>query len=70
MEEKLTFEENMIQLGRIVLELEKGEIPLEKAVELYGKGMKLSAECKKQLSEAQIKISGDSDSPLQSEEQA
>ncbi len=68
MEEKLTFEENMIQLGKIVLELEKGEIPLEKAVELYGKGMKLSAQCKKQLSEAEIKITEDSGTSVSAEE--
>ncbi len=68
MEEKLTFEENMIQLGKIVLELEKGEIPLEKAVELYGKGMKLSAQCKKQLSEAEIKITEDSGTTVSAEE--
>ena len=51
-----TFEENMKKLGSITAELEKGDIPLEKAVELYGEGVKLSAECKKQLDEAKIKI--------------
>lgn len=60
MKDKVTFEDNMSRLGKIVAELEKGDIPLEKAVELYGEGVKLSAECKKQLSEAQIKITGDS----------
>ena len=35
MKEKLTFEDNMTKLGKIVTELEKGDIPLEKAVELY-----------------------------------
>jgi len=58
----------MIQLGKIVLELEKGEIPLEKAVELYGKGIKLSAQCKKQLSEAEIKITEDSGTTVSAEE--
>jgi exodeoxyribonuclease VII small subunit len=56
MEEKFTFEDNMKKLGEIVSELEKGDIPLEKAVELYGEGVKLSAECKKQLENAQLKI--------------
>jgi exodeoxyribonuclease VII small subunit len=59
MEEKFTFEDNMAKLSAIVAELTKGEIPLEKAVELYGEGVKLSAVCKKQLSEAQIKITED-----------
>lgn len=56
MEEKISFEENLQKLGTIVAELEKGEISLEKAVELYGEGVKLSAVCKKQLDEAKIKI--------------
>mgnify|MGYP003289829858 CR=1 FL=1 len=56
MEEKRSFEKNMTELNRIVTELEKGDIPLERAVELYGEGVKLSAICKKQLSEAKIKI--------------
>lgn len=59
MDEKVTFEDNMIKLGKIVAELEKGDIPLEKAVELYGDGVKLSALCKKQLEEAKIKITED-----------
>lgn len=59
MDEKVNFEDNMIKLGKIVAELEKGDIPLEKAVELYGKGVKLSALCKKQLEEAKIKITED-----------
>lgn len=68
MKEKITFEENMNRLGKIVAELEKGDIPLDKAVELYGEGVKLSAECKKQLSEAQLKITGDSGAADMSEE--
>lgn len=59
MKDKITFEENMTRLGKIVSELEKGEIPLEKAVELYGEGVRLSAQCRKQLGEAQIKITED-----------
>ena len=67
MEEKITFEDNMSKLSRIVTELEKGDIPLEKAVELYGDGVKLSAACRKQLDEAQIKITED-DGTASSEE--
>ena len=52
MKEKLTFEDNMTKLGNIVTELEK-------AVELYGEGVKLSVACRKQLDEAQIKITED-----------
>ena len=38
MEEKLTFEENMNKLGQVVAQLEKGDIPLEKAVEMILSG--------------------------------
>ena len=54
--ESANFEENMKKLSTIVSELEKGDVPLEKAVELYGEGVKLSAVCKKQLDEARIVI--------------
>lgn len=49
----------MKKLGAIVSELEKGDIPLEKAVELYGEGVRLSAKCRKQLEEAQLKVTED-----------
>ncbi len=49
----------MNELGRIVSELEKGDIPLEKAVQLYAEGVKLAASCRKQLDKAQIKITED-----------
>ena len=49
MEEKTTFEDSMAILNNIVTELEKGDIPLEKAVELYGQGIKAAAVCRKQL---------------------
>lgn len=56
MSNNVTFEENMKKLAEIVAELEKGDIPLEKTVELYGEGVKLSAVCKNQLDNAKIKI--------------
>jgi exodeoxyribonuclease VII small subunit len=59
MEDRTSFEENMKALSGIVAELEKGDIPLEKAVELYGEGVRLSAVCRKQLDEARIKITED-----------
>ena len=67
MKEKMTFEDNMSKLSKIVTELEKGDIPLEKAVELYGEGVRLSAACRKQLDKAQIKITED-DGTVSSEE--
>lgn len=52
----VTFEENLKKLAEIVSELEKGDVPLEKTVELYGEGVKISALCKNQLETAKIKI--------------
>ena len=46
----------MNKLGQVVAQLEKGDIPLEKAVELYGESLKLIALCRRQLDEAKIKI--------------
>lgn len=59
MEDKTTFEDNMARLGKIVAELEKGDIALEKAVELYSEGVKLTEVCRKQLDESKIKITED-----------
>lgn len=61
MNEKENFEANLKKLGTVVAELEKGDVSLEKAVELYSEGVKLSAVCKKQLDEAKIKITEDDD---------
>ncbi len=59
MEEKTTFEENLKKLGEIAEVLEKGEIPLEKAVELYSESVKIASLCRKQLDDAKIKITED-----------
>ena len=59
MKKNVSCEEKLKMLGGKVAEREKGDIPLEKAVELYGEGVKLSAVCRKQLDEAKIKITED-----------
>ncbi len=53
---KLTFEQAMEQLEEIVQLLERGEAPLEQSIELYKKGMELSALCKGQLERAEKQI--------------
>jgi exodeoxyribonuclease VII small subunit len=50
------FEVSLDELERVVKELEKGELPLEKSLELFEKGMKLSADCKRQLEEAETRV--------------
>ncbi len=50
------FEECLQRLEKIVGELEKGDVPLERALELFDEGMKLSGSCRKELEEAEGKI--------------
>ena len=50
------FEECLERLEKIVQELEKGEVPLEKSLALFEEGMQLSASCRKQLEEAEGKV--------------
>lgn len=52
----MTFEENLSELAGIVASLEKGDLSLEKSVELYEKGLKISESCKKELDSAKLKI--------------
>jgi exodeoxyribonuclease VII small subunit len=50
------FETSLDELERVVKELERGDLPLEKSLELFERGMSLSADCKKQLEEAETKV--------------
>jgi exodeoxyribonuclease VII small subunit len=52
----LTFEGGLQQLETIVKEMEGGDLPLERALELFELGMKLSESCRKQLEEAETRI--------------
>ena len=51
-----TFESSLAALERVVRELERGELPLEKSLELFEQGVKLSRECQERLSEAERRI--------------
>lgn len=48
-----TFEENLNDLETIVAQLEGGDVPLEKAIEQFQKGMTLSKELQKTLQDAE-----------------
>jgi exodeoxyribonuclease VII small subunit len=50
------FEAGLQQLELIVKELESGDLPLERALELFETGMKLSETCRKQLEEAETRV--------------
>ena len=50
------FEECLQRLETIVTELEKGDVPLDRALELFDEGMKLSGSCRKELEDAEGKV--------------
>ncbi len=50
------FETSLEELERIVRELEQGELTLEKSLELFEQGVKLSRECQERLTEAERRI--------------
>ena len=50
------FEECLQRLEKIVAELEKGDVSLDRALELFDEGMKLSGSCRKELEEAEGKV--------------
>ena len=52
----VSFELGLQQLETIVKEMESGDLPLERALELFERGMKLSEACRKQLEEAETRV--------------
>jgi exodeoxyribonuclease VII small subunit len=55
-EERLTFEEALDQLERIVRELELDTVPLEQTVILYERASKLASQCSNTLEQAKLRI--------------
>ena len=54
--ESLGFEEALVQLEKIVSQLESGEAPLEASIELYERGMALKAHCETRLKAAEARV--------------
>ncbi|MDO8421381.1 MAG: exodeoxyribonuclease VII small subunit [Parvibaculum sp.] len=54
--EKLNFEDALAELEQIVAQLESGNAPLEKSIELYERGTALKAHCEKRLKAAEAKV--------------
>ena len=50
------FEECLQRLEKIVNELEKGDLPLEKALTLFEEGIQLSNNCRAELEAAEGKV--------------
>ena len=55
-EEGRTFEASLEALERIVQQLEDGDLPLEKSLELFEQGIRLSRECQERLGQAERRI--------------
>ncbi len=54
--EEMSFEEALAELEKLVNDLDSGNVPLEKSVELYERGEKLKAHCEGKLKSAELKI--------------
>lgn len=64
MSQKPAFEKQMERLQKIVAELEKGDLALEKSVLLYKEGRDLAAACRDQLEKAHQEVMVKDDSGL------
>jgi exodeoxyribonuclease VII small subunit len=53
---ELTFEQAMDRLEEVVVQLERGDIPLEEAIQLFGEGTKLAGVCRKKLDWAEQQV--------------
>ena len=52
----LKFEKAMTRLENIVDELERGDLDIDKSLEIFEEGIKMSRLCTKKLNEAEAKI--------------
>jgi exodeoxyribonuclease VII small subunit len=53
---EVPFEKSLAELQQIINELEQPGVPLERALELFEKGVQLSEACRRQLVEAETRI--------------
>jgi exodeoxyribonuclease VII small subunit len=52
----LSFEQALAELEKIVSELESGQAPLERSIDIYERGAALKAHCEKKLEAARLKV--------------
>jgi len=50
------FEASLDELEKIVRELEAGDLPLERSIALFERGVELSGHCRKQLEDAETRV--------------
>ena len=56
MDNKMTFEQKLVRLDKIVAMLDSGEAGLEDSLHLFAEGAELLADCRETLGTAQLKI--------------
>src|SRR5262245_23930728 len=56
MKQEQSFESSLASLERIVANLESGDLPLERALELFEEGVALARRCQSQLGDAERKV--------------
>ena len=54
--DKLTFEEAMQELEKLVDSLDKGDVSLDQAIAAYDRGSQLKDYCQKKLHDAKMKV--------------
>lgn len=54
--DRLTFDDALSELQRMVVELETGGLPLERSIALYERGVALHERCATLLAEAELKV--------------
>ena len=51
-----SFEASLDELEKVVKELEGGDLPLERSLELFERGVSLAGDCRKQLEAAETRV--------------
>jgi exodeoxyribonuclease VII small subunit len=51
-----SFETSLDELEAVVKELESGDLPLDRSLELFSRGIQLSDFCRKQLEDAETRV--------------
>ena len=54
---EMSFEEAMVELERVVSQLESGQAPLDQSIALYERGEALRAHCDARLKDAELRVS-------------
>ncbi len=52
----MPFEKALQELEQIVSQLERGDVPLEKSIEIYERGNRLKGHCEALLKKAELKV--------------